>query len=355
MKVPGTAVVTSLFLLTSYLLSPPTCASALCPLPSALTAAPAPAAPVSALLDQYATSPQAATSSALAERSVAEIHRALTKDALPWIAAKGAADANRRRLMAATFALDVAGAELETQAGDVPQLVEWGCEQVRKRLPSAAELQWHVAALAVLEGLGNPQAVDTHLAHASARFPNAADWQHTRVWLSDVRTLHVHPRQPLTADKIVVPSALVAQYVSLDSAPGRAADARLRVGFLHFLAGDHPQAKASFARVGTTDDASADTRYLAHLFLAWIGERERQPAVVIEQLQQALVEAPHGRTASIWLATRYQLSSRSDDAQTIAARSLATSSTRTDPWRTFYGGDIARWPELIDAARKAAQ
>jgi hypothetical protein len=258
-------------------------------------------------------------------------------------------------LIAATFALDVAGAELETQAGDVPQLVEWGCEQVRKRLPSAAELPWHVAALAVLEGLGNPQAAMAHLAHASARFPDAPDWQHTRVWLSDVRTLHVHPRQPLTAEKIVVPSALVAQYQSLESAPGRAADARLRVGFFHFLAGDHPQATASFARVDTTDDAGADTRYLAHLFLAWIAERERQPAIVIEQLQQALVDAPHGRTASIWLATRYQLSSRSDDAQAIAARSLAMSSDRMDPWRTFYGGDIARWPELIDAVRKAAR
>ena len=60
---------------------------------------------ITSSLDLYAEKPDAAVQMAHEGRTLSSIHSALKKDALPWIAAQGAGDANRRRLIAATFAL----------------------------------------------------------------------------------------------------------------------------------------------------------------------------------------------------------------------------------------------------------
>ena len=59
-------------------------------------------------------------------------------------AAAGVATALRLNSRQIVDALDAAGAVYVTQAKDVAPIVEWACEQIRRRLPSEAERQWHI-------------------------------------------------------------------------------------------------------------------------------------------------------------------------------------------------------------------
>ena len=157
-----------------------------------------PTSNVQVSLERYVSDPVAAVRD-VSTTSLSDIASELRRDGTTWMLAKGAGQANQRRLIAATFAIDVAGAQIDAAPNDVALLVDWACEQVRKRLPSDAERQWQIAALALLEGVGNLQAVEAHLQHAVARFPAEPQWQHTRAWMADSKTLNVHPRQPVGA------------------------------------------------------------------------------------------------------------------------------------------------------------
>lgn len=287
--------------------------------------------------------------------SLSSLYAALRGDGINWTLAKGAAEANQRRLIAATFALDVAGRVYTTQARDVAPIVEWACEQIRRRLPSEAERQWHIAALALLEGTGNVQAVDAHLAHAAARLRDEPMWERARVWLADARTLNVHPRQPLGAAKVAFPEELAARYRALTDTPALASDALVRIGFLHYLAGDDTRARATLLQAQLADGADARSRYLAQLFIGWMFERATKHDEAMGAFRAALVAEPAGRTAAAWLAARYQIAGRHADAESVAERSLDPTLTTADPWRTFYAGEIWRFPALIDGLRKAGR
>ena len=312
-----------------------------------------PTAPVADSLSRYSVAPSETARGVADTQSLSALNSALRREGTEWMLAKGAAEANRRRLIAATFALDVAGAGLETQAANVPPLVEWACEQIRRRPPSEAERSWHVASLALLEGTGSLQAVETHLAHASARFRDEPAWQRARVWLADSRTLNVHPRQPLPAPRIAFPSSLASEYESLAAVPEFAGDAWLRIGFLHFLAGQYADARHAFTSAQLADTANARTRYLTQLFIGWMFEREQKHTEAVGAFRAALTAEPRGRTAAAWLAARYAIAGRAADAETVAAESLSNDADGDDPWRTFYRGDWTRWPQLIAASRAA--
>lgn len=308
--------------------------------------------PVTDALDRYAADPAETVRSVAASQTLSTLNSSLRKDGVPWMLAKGAAEANQRRLIAATFALDVAGAEFDTAPGDVAPLVEWACEQIRRRLPSDQERQWHIAALALLEATGNPQMVETHLAHAAARFRDEPMWTRTRVWLADARTLNIHPRQPLSAARITFPAPLAAQYEALAATPELASDAWLRIGFMHFLAGAYPEARRDFTAAQLADTTDTRTRYLTQLFIGWMYEREQRHTEAIGAFRAAMTAEPAGRTAAVWLAARYAIAGRTDEAETVAAASLAGVDAGPDPWRTFYRGEWSKWPTLIAAARR---
>lgn len=308
------------------------------------------AAPVSsAWLDRYAASP---TPAAAGRESLATVTAGLKRDGVAWIAAKGAGEANRRRLIAATFALDVAAAQLVTAPRDVPTLVEWGCDQVRKRLPSAEERQWHVAALALLEGLGDPAAVEAHLTHAAARAAAEPRVAYARAWLADARTPTVHPRQPVDASA-PYPDALGATWTALAATPDLAGDAWLRVGFYQMLAGRHADARATLGRA-TLVSQDPDIRALAALFTAWCAIRAGSSGeAAMASLRESLSAAPHSRTAAVWLARLLAVSGDAAAAERVAETSLGIDAGSPDPWRLFYGGDMRRWSALVRALRGA--
>ena len=167
--------------------------------PAALPAAPsAPPINVTALLDQYALG-NVGAAAAFAERpGIDRSVRSFEDQARRWIEADRA-HIGRRRLIAATFALEVAGRWVgggATSWAWGSRLITWGCIQLRANpVPESAERLWHLAAVAVISGAddwsmltgrrgpkGQPPKVGRdpyqqepalgHIAHAQARFPS---------------------------------------------------------------------------------------------------------------------------------------------------------------------------------------
>src|SRR6185436_16348741 len=96
-------------------------------------------------------------------------------------AADGPEAVPRRRLVAATFALEIGYAGITTQFEMTRQATEWACELLRSAgRPNENERKWMVAALALIEATFEPggphrpvaPTVTAHLAHLKSRFPD---------------------------------------------------------------------------------------------------------------------------------------------------------------------------------------
>ena len=138
-----------------------------------------------------------------------------------WIAAAGAGQAGRRRIVAASFALELANARAASQWYLRYPFVAWACGLLRVS-PSShpAERWWHLAAIAVMEdnedwphvigGLwiqqraatylrrtpkqffgdaDREEAVTGHLAHARLAFPNEVRWRLAEVHYEESQTI----------------------------------------------------------------------------------------------------------------------------------------------------------------------
>ena len=152
---------------------------------------------VIALLDQYALGNIGAAATFAERPGIDRSVRALEDQARRWIEADRV-HIGRRRLIAATFALEVAsrwvGGGINWAWGS--RLVTWGCIQLRNNpVPEPAERLWHLAAVAVISGaddwhlltgrtwpkgqaprLGRDpfqqEPLLGHITHAQARFPS---------------------------------------------------------------------------------------------------------------------------------------------------------------------------------------
>jgi Tetratricopeptide repeat len=152
---------------------------------------------VTAVLDQYALG-NIGTAATFAERpDVGRSVRAFEEHARRWIEADRAR-IGRRRLIAATFALEVAsrwvGGGINWAWGS--RLLTWSCIQLRHNpVPEPAERLWHLAAVAVISGADDwhlltgrtwpkgqaprlardpfqQEPLLGHIIHAQARFPS---------------------------------------------------------------------------------------------------------------------------------------------------------------------------------------
>jgi hypothetical protein len=179
--------------------------------------------PVIELLDRYANHDFAAVVSlaGASTKDADEIANQLAKAGADWTSAKDARETPGRRLIAATFGLDLARVwsanRFDARWRTSRQLLAWGCAQLRRNTtPLEGERWWHLAAIGIFEGrqdiwslvgsdLGRPPAnwpaidgVHGHIAHALERFPDEPRFQLARVmarelsrngeWMADSET-----------------------------------------------------------------------------------------------------------------------------------------------------------------------
>lgn len=324
------------------------------------------------LLGHYEIGQHARVATALADAARGDlviVLDALKREGAGWIAQDGPKWMERRRMVLAAFALEVAHAGLDYQWKRSSDLIEWTCSLLRKeRTASAFERVWHLAALALLEGARDLDAIEIHLVHMKARVPDEPRLRLARafvaetVWWDDVMhawmfhmqssgpgpALMPAPRKSGTVDATGLEPA--AALVPLLERTETRNEAALRLAFFSWKAGRFDEALGYVRRIASPDDSGQ--AHLAHLFAAWSYERLQQPDRAIEALRASLDAVPGAQSASLMLAVRLHTAGRGQEAKSVMDRMLALDPPAFDPWRNYGYGDLRRWPVLIDDLRR---
>ncbi|MEX2271495.1 MAG: hypothetical protein WD690_08500 [Vicinamibacterales bacterium] len=307
---------------------------------------------------------------------------ALRREVPSWLAAAPDAERAKRRLAAATFALEAARAAdhvdwkwlrrltaqgNENQEADSifwkapPLLIEWGCALLRTEpAPRPIERIWHLAAVAVAQRTGDfefligspwdarmnaPDEI-AHIYHATARFKNeprfrlsiaiALDWQ---TWTRSRGS--VAPRQADAA-------ADAFEKALRDDAIG--GEAAVRLGALQARRRRVKDALETFARAETlTRDRYLV--YLARYFQGQAHEAAKQPVEAEAAYRRALATIPHAQSATLALGALLAKQGRRSEAGGLVEAQLSTSPQPVDPWLTYGAADDRFWPELIAQLR----
>jgi tetratricopeptide (TPR) repeat protein len=135
-------------------------------------------------------------------------------------------------------------------------------------------------------------------------------------------------------------------------APGdTGAEARLRMGYLHFRLGEPQAALDAFAAVAAEPTADAFVRYLAHYFTGRVYDRRPLRSEAVAAYRRALEIIPGAQSAGLALATALFEDGRPDDAYAVMEEAAAVAPVPPDPWRLYGYGDLRHWPDLVDPLR----
>jgi tetratricopeptide (TPR) repeat protein len=335
-----------------------------------------------ALLDQYARGEFAAVTEAIAH---IDDFDALLKDlqatGRPWIAAGPPADVPRRRLVAATVALEAARADEwhewklvlhhdrvgSFQPADAvywkppPRLIVWGASLFYTAGgPTPLEHLWQLAAIAVAERgedfeflIGSPfEARGTgaeeeilYLPPVLKRFPTEPRFQLAQAVALAWRSWPGARRSTLgTRDAADLFEALSKDQVVGGEAMVRLGDLRLRVGRL-----DDARQFLARAETATRDPYLI---YLARFLTGQSYEKDHRTDEAIAAYRRALVAMPRVQSASIALAAQLFLKDQRTEAGALVDANMSSQPQPVDPWRTFVDGDDRFWPELIADLRR---
>lgn len=331
----------------------------------------------------------------------ADLRRDLDRQAPAWIAA-GRPDAERsRRIAVATFAIDAVHEMFTPDVGPAVRhakwlegrlLVEWACRLLTESGPPRPEERiWHLAAIALIEGVGDmdfllwentatatrTRTIGTaydQIGHARARFPDesrlllAIATAHEQAagpdpppgtpWIEDgdalrrakgiqlyarERQLRVGDRDRQLAREYDRRARLVRtieEYGLLRSDPAAGAEAHLRSGRLLARLRQHEVALPFFARAKTlTEDVFI--RYLSYYFAGETLAATGKTADAADTFRLALETWPHARSASDALA-----------ALTASSRDPNAAPPADDPRALYDRGSYRLWSGLVEQLRR---
>lgn len=271
------------------------------------------------------------------------------QDAEAWIGADGPDWAPRRRLVVATVALEAANAGLDSQWVHSKELVQWACGLLGEHPAQPAERDWHLAAIAIIEGAGDTGLLSSHLQHVRSRFPDEPRLLLAEAFDDEFRYLtevmwygaeHGAGRRTAMFDEAL-------------AHPDTAREAHLRLGFMLLQGSRFDEAVAHLRQVDPPDDPGQ--MYLARLFEGWAHQRRDPPdlAVAERAFLEAIDAVPGAYAASLSLALLLYPTERRIEADEVM-RAVATADPPVaDPWRIYGYGDLRRWPLLIERLRGA--
>jgi len=324
---------------------------------------------------------------------------ALKHEAPAWIDAAPAAERPRRRLVAATFALEAARAAededwkwvqgitltaptaspipLINPTGNgpgyrpppaiwwktAPQILEWGCALLRNGgAPSPAERWWQLGAVAVAQRRGdyefmigspwsergNAEDEIEHLKHVIARFP-----KEPRFALAQAIAIEWHTwPQSLNRSRGAsrdIPDALRA-FEGMRDDNDIGPEAWLRSGLLLLRANTTGRAVDAFNKVETlTRDRYLI--YLAKFFRGQAHERLKADIDAERDYRGALATIPKAISASMALAALLTRAERPGEASSIVEAAVTANPPPIDPWREYGAADDRFWPRFISQLR----
>jgi len=331
---------------------------------------------VTSLLDLYLQGDHAAALAPLATASnVRGIARDFVADADDW-AARGATpeEVQRRRIAAAALALEFAALRMEDEWLVLRPLIEWGCVLVRgaerpdspPAEPSDAELAWHRAALAAIQGARDQQfarrpviSADRpdmpfsadHIAHVAERFPADPAVLFAQGFFQEFQVPVEGRMRLIDIDTAARASARAVEfYQGAAAGPELAADAALAIGYIHLRMKRLDEALPALEKAAEGGDAFV--RYLAHLFRGRALEQRGGTDEALAAYRAALAAIPNAQAASMALAALLHRGDQVDAAIDIMTTSFAARPAE-DPWREYGFGQFRHWTRYRDRMREA--
>lgn len=287
--------------------------------------------------------------------SLKQLQEDLDKLAPAWIADKAVSPDAQRRTLAA-FALEAAYAHPE-QPDAASKLVEWGCRQVRRNpKPDEFDRRWHWAAIAILEGAVDPDALESHLAHMQFQFPNEPRVTLVLGVAEEMRVFSLMTSGRGPAGEIANRNKEAARRFQAAAAGSSApAEANLRLGHVRIQLGQPEQALEALGRVEPAT-ADQDFIYLARLFRGQALDDLGQADAARDAYRGALQVRPGAQTATTALAALLFRTGRREEAAELATQIVHIgTNVPDDPWWNYWPGDYRDAYRLMTAMREVFQ
>jgi len=313
-------------------------------------------------------------------------------DAQRWVNAGNRASQERRRMAAATAALEY----VKIRFYLIPQLLTWARPLVAGTPgPTATENLWLRASVAVSEGYaagwsflttgrapGQPagraeaQPPVSHLAYVTQRFPDDPYFK----MASAVAAEHVTSPIPTTlgatrfdhgapgfdhfgadlSDTLALRNS--GEMRSLERAAATLEDlvdhevlgieAHLRLGYVRLRLGQGDSALQHFDKV-TTSDASPAFRYMGHLFAGLALSRVNRASEAAASYRAALRLVPRARSATTLLTALLLVHGQAPEAELVATEFISGPGGPADPLERYFVSDFAQFDSLVRRLREA--
>jgi hypothetical protein len=304
-----------------------------------------------------------------------------------WIES-GAADRQRRQLVAAALALESETLRAERggwRVSDNPLcaaacVLDWAQQQLVERgAADAAERAWYLAAAALAGGVRDARYLHRPIDpvrsvrvlpglmdRAVMRFPDDSSLRLERAIaaaarftiLIDTGTQRPAPVLRTLAERFTPelfpardadPRDAQAMLASLVDDPVVGPEARMRLGFLHWVSGDD-QASRTALTTAAASASDSDVRFLAQFLIGWMDLARDHGSAAARALDAALTTRPGSQSAAV---LRAALALQDGDAVTADAAGAQALERHgdVDPWRLFLYGHHPRLATLIASLR----
>ena len=322
---------------------------------------------ITSLLDRYAQGDfNAADLSRLDTAAWGAFAAALETAAPVWVQQGPASDSLRRRLIANSFALEVANVALDTPSRLVARrILGWACANVRRAPANDGARAWWTASVTALQrgedwdfllgSGGDGELKDGHLAHARAAIGDdpalafaAAVAVEGRSWTGVPANLQAMVRRVAATPPQVDLGAVAAPFRALTSAPEVGAEATLRLAITELRRGQVDAVAFSRVAQGARDPF---VQYVAELVGGAIALQQQRPSEAIASFRQALVLMPRAQSAGTMLVLALN-STGGVDAAREEAEALVTGPAAVDPWRQYRIGAGRHWPGVVRELRE---
>jgi tetratricopeptide (TPR) repeat protein len=339
------------------------------------------------------------------------LFKTFEKDANAWTKSADVASRDRRSVVAASVALEIAHL-LRDEPGDrAGRYLLWASLLMRRSpptTPSATERLWYLASIAGMQELDEPWVLTAgagtgsavldpiaraigsggQLAIAIRRFPDEPRFQLARAAFLEWRTVGRSEFVPsyvefartraavtvrddpqsaqegmeagarlqavVTLQSLAGISEVVRTFQAIGNDVGLRAEIELHVGYLENATMHWPSALDHLRRVvSLTDDAYLV--YLSHYFTGRTLHNMGDPAAAVGAFERALAIVPNARSAATNLAAELLVSENAADRDRAYPLLQAAYSdpAPNDPWRLYACGDARLWPVYMTQLREA--
>jgi hypothetical protein len=304
--------------------------------------------------------------------------------------------------IAATFALEASAAAFPVSRIDAAEMLALGRSRLAGNVTASFELDWHLAAIALLQGPPGRHAslrpgfdndwpsgrlvfdrvgLLAEIRIARDRFPHDArltlafgianeqglhHYSYTRAvvlanpersrptLIEDGATGRTVARVPTDGEaparEQLETTVRAFEEVAMSGSVDLAPTAKLHLGWMERFRGRHEVALRLWREVlETSKDRS--TRFLAMVFSGRAFMETARWDEAAEMFRAALTLEPRAQSAAVPLAAVLLAQHRTDDAAMVIERSLAQAADARDPWWAYLRGTFDEWPNRLQALR----